>query len=332
MSSADETLKLAENVCKAFKLFDRDGDGKISLSELEQVLYEIDANRWDHESCQKFFRQLDRNSDGTIDYTEMINYVCDEKKPMAQRALISSGCVVEDWHKQKERQQYASEGICQSVEAEDKEKELTEEEKQQEKMELLKVANVLCSIAKESIAMRTVVDKTARLEQKLCKWCEAGTAGKPNVSTMKQYLESLDEALKERNNFLQLDKSRTELLNNSHDNMSKLLPRKHLLGKISAQKWIDLERVLDLIRPLWPFSHIRSRMSSSYKDCRSYWMNEDEAKGRYYEEWGLSWHADPVFEDFVAYFPDDMRGYEFQALWSGMLDGLETVQAEMLKL
>ena len=69
-----------ERLFTAFKLFDKDGDGKISLSELKETLGMIDA---DQES--EFFEIMnfaDSNHDGLVDFEEFKEMMKMNKKQL----------------------------------------------------------------------------------------------------------------------------------------------------------------------------------------------------------------------------------------------------------
>mmetsp|Transcript_13481 Transcript_13481/g.11548 ORF Transcript_13481/g.11548 Transcript_13481/m.11548 type:complete len:170 (+) Transcript_13481:64-573(+) len=61
-----------EEILKAFKLFDDDGDGKISLKNLRRVARELGENLSDDE-LQAMIDEFDKNQDGLIDEQEFLS-------------------------------------------------------------------------------------------------------------------------------------------------------------------------------------------------------------------------------------------------------------------
>lgn len=61
----DEELK------EAFKVFDKDGDGKISAKELKSVMSSLGEQLTDEE-VQNMIKDADKNGDGEIDYDEFV--------------------------------------------------------------------------------------------------------------------------------------------------------------------------------------------------------------------------------------------------------------------
>lgn len=73
-ASLDRKAYLQEDLCfAAFNVFDQNGDGKITLNELQRILdngsvSEVLGNR----STQEILRDVDRNGDGSIDFKEFM--------------------------------------------------------------------------------------------------------------------------------------------------------------------------------------------------------------------------------------------------------------------
>merc|ERR1711972_126783 len=69
-ATLDKRLYLQEDVCwSAFRLFDRNGDGKISQEELKTVLENGDVSSVMGEMCaEEIMKETDQNSDGVIDF------------------------------------------------------------------------------------------------------------------------------------------------------------------------------------------------------------------------------------------------------------------------
>eukprot|EP00929_Paragymnodinium_shiwhaense_P073254 TRINITY_DN3728_c0_g2_i1.p1 TRINITY_DN3728_c0_g2~~TRINITY_DN3728_c0_g2_i1.p1 ORF type:complete len:594 (+),score=123.88 TRINITY_DN3728_c0_g2_i1:110-1891(+) len=79
-AALDERHYIEEDACwAAFRVFDRDGDGKITLSELKQVLLHDKAST-DHplectlgaKALEELIRQVDSDGDGQIDFQEFL--------------------------------------------------------------------------------------------------------------------------------------------------------------------------------------------------------------------------------------------------------------------
>ncbi|KAL2118755.1 hypothetical protein VTJ04DRAFT_5714 [Mycothermus thermophilus] len=61
-----------QELINAFKVFDKDGSGTISVDELRNVLRSLGENLTDDE-LDEMIKLADRNGDGQIDYTEFAN-------------------------------------------------------------------------------------------------------------------------------------------------------------------------------------------------------------------------------------------------------------------
>jgi len=73
-ATLDKRQYIKEDVCwTAFKLFDRNGDGKISQDELKQVLGDSDVNNVLGNEIQKLMQEVDGNGDGQIDFDEFMS-------------------------------------------------------------------------------------------------------------------------------------------------------------------------------------------------------------------------------------------------------------------
>lgn len=59
-----------ERLFEAFKNFDKDGSGKISVKEISQI---INAQKDDYGSIEEVVKKFDTNHDGEIDYDEFCN-------------------------------------------------------------------------------------------------------------------------------------------------------------------------------------------------------------------------------------------------------------------
>lgn len=61
-----------QEVLEAFKVFDKDGSGKISAEELRQVMTSLGEKLTDKE-VDEMMKEADTNGDGEIDYEEFIS-------------------------------------------------------------------------------------------------------------------------------------------------------------------------------------------------------------------------------------------------------------------
>lgn len=63
-----------ENLRNAFKMFDKDGSGKISSDEIKQALgYGMEGQIEDEEEWNKLISEVDKDGDGEIDFEEFIS-------------------------------------------------------------------------------------------------------------------------------------------------------------------------------------------------------------------------------------------------------------------
>merc|ERR1719188_857891 len=73
-AALDRKLYLSEQACwTAFKVFDLDGDGRISLDELKKVLDNEDVEEaLGQDNAMSLLKDVDQNGDGTIDFKEFM--------------------------------------------------------------------------------------------------------------------------------------------------------------------------------------------------------------------------------------------------------------------
>ncbi|KAF3663584.1 Calmodulin-3 [Capsicum annuum] len=64
---------------EAFNLFDKDGDGCISVEELATVIRSLDQNPTEEE-LQEMINEVDGNGNGTIEFTEFLNLMAKKIK------------------------------------------------------------------------------------------------------------------------------------------------------------------------------------------------------------------------------------------------------------
>lgn len=65
---------------RAFSLFDKNGDGHISSSELAQVMKQL-GQRMSDEDLAKMLREVDTDNSGSIEFDEFCVYMCNKMKP-----------------------------------------------------------------------------------------------------------------------------------------------------------------------------------------------------------------------------------------------------------
>ena len=70
---SDETL-----FKRAFEFFDKDGNGDISLSEFSDVLTDL-GDPLTKEECDLFFKLVDKNGDGSLNYDEFLGFLRGER-------------------------------------------------------------------------------------------------------------------------------------------------------------------------------------------------------------------------------------------------------------
>ena len=69
-----EVEKYDENmILKAFEYFDKDKDGKITNYEFKYILSKL-GHSFTEEECDKFFKDLDLDNDGILNYKDFINF------------------------------------------------------------------------------------------------------------------------------------------------------------------------------------------------------------------------------------------------------------------
>jgi calcium-dependent protein kinase len=72
-ATLDKKVYMAEDVCwQAFRIFDRNGDGKISRSEIAAVLNDDDVKNSAAGDMAEIMKDIDTNGDGEIDFQEFM--------------------------------------------------------------------------------------------------------------------------------------------------------------------------------------------------------------------------------------------------------------------
>ena len=60
-----------DDMIAAFKVFDKNGDGKISKEELKHVMCNV-GEKLSDEEAEEMIKEVDVNADGYIDYNEFV--------------------------------------------------------------------------------------------------------------------------------------------------------------------------------------------------------------------------------------------------------------------
>jgi calmodulin len=68
-----EVISLEDDIIRAFRTFDRDDDGKISMDEFRFILCRL-GERMPEDEVDNIFREADLNHDGILDYEEFVAY------------------------------------------------------------------------------------------------------------------------------------------------------------------------------------------------------------------------------------------------------------------
>lgn len=72
-ASLDKKQYMSEDVCwQAFRIFDRNGDGKIDKTEIANILNDDDVKNTANRNIAEIMTEIDKNGDGEIDFTEFM--------------------------------------------------------------------------------------------------------------------------------------------------------------------------------------------------------------------------------------------------------------------
>jgi calcium-dependent protein kinase len=72
-ATLDKKVYMAEDVCwQAFRIFDRNGDGKICKDEIRAVLADDDVKNAATKDMAELIKEIDKNGDGEIDFQEFM--------------------------------------------------------------------------------------------------------------------------------------------------------------------------------------------------------------------------------------------------------------------
>jgi len=81
-ATLDRKMYLQEDICwAAFRVFDRDGDGKISKEEIALVLGDGDVASVAMRDIAELMKDVDQNGDGEIDFQEFMDMMRGGKGP-----------------------------------------------------------------------------------------------------------------------------------------------------------------------------------------------------------------------------------------------------------
>jgi len=73
-ATLDRKVYMAEDVCwQAFRIFDRNSDGKIDKDEIKAVLNDTDVQNTAAKDMAEIIKEIDTNGDGEIDFQEFMN-------------------------------------------------------------------------------------------------------------------------------------------------------------------------------------------------------------------------------------------------------------------
>merc|ERR1719409_971535 len=72
-ATLDKKVYMAEDVCwQAFRIFDRNGDGKIDKAEITHVLNDGNVQQQANREMAEIMKEIDKNGDGEIDFQEFM--------------------------------------------------------------------------------------------------------------------------------------------------------------------------------------------------------------------------------------------------------------------
>jgi len=79
-ATLDKKVYMVEDVCwQAFRIFDKDGNGKISRDELKNVFGDDDVKNSAAKDLADIMKEIDKNGDGDIDFQEFMQMMRGEK-------------------------------------------------------------------------------------------------------------------------------------------------------------------------------------------------------------------------------------------------------------
>ena len=71
INQKDKDVDEEEEVLKAFKVFDKDGNGLININELKDIMLNF-GNNWSEEELNEMFKEADIDMDGYLNYEEFV--------------------------------------------------------------------------------------------------------------------------------------------------------------------------------------------------------------------------------------------------------------------
>ena len=71
INQKDKDVDEEEEVLKAFKVFDKEGNGLININELKDIMLNI-GNNWSEDELNKMLGEADIDMDGYINYEEFV--------------------------------------------------------------------------------------------------------------------------------------------------------------------------------------------------------------------------------------------------------------------
>ena len=71
INQREKDVDQEEEVIKAFKVFDKDGNGLININELKDIMLNF-GNNWSEEELNEMFKEADIDMDGYLNYEEFV--------------------------------------------------------------------------------------------------------------------------------------------------------------------------------------------------------------------------------------------------------------------
>ena len=71
INQKDKDVDEEEEVLKAFKVFDKEGNGLININELKDIMLNF-GNNWSEEELNEMFKEADIDMDGYLNYEEFV--------------------------------------------------------------------------------------------------------------------------------------------------------------------------------------------------------------------------------------------------------------------
>eukprot|EP01123_Difflugia_compressa_P011852 TRINITY_DN4865_c0_g2_i1.p1 TRINITY_DN4865_c0_g2~~TRINITY_DN4865_c0_g2_i1.p1 ORF type:complete len:150 (+),score=44.91 TRINITY_DN4865_c0_g2_i1:149-598(+) len=90
------TPEFREELREAFKIFDKDGDGRITAIELEGILRSLGEKNATAADAREMVSRVDRDGDGTIDFEEFVELMATSKSSTDEEMLAAFKVFDED--------------------------------------------------------------------------------------------------------------------------------------------------------------------------------------------------------------------------------------------